>query len=159
MSDQKKLTDGAGADGIQVLSGSGSLPGLPEVVLRANRFASDYSDLYLRMVNEALAEFPATPGYETMHKMLIERSVFFFVFLKESDSRLATDIDWKVYRGNMVQFLKTCEALIKEAKNISVERTYKNKLVQEVVGIIDRHVHDRRVKESIARELMNIHIE
>lgn len=129
---------------------------VPEGTLVINNLPVEFRELYQEMVRRAIDEFPPIEGFSVMHSMLVERLAFSYVNQKIQDSKLDTDVNWKSYKINFGQFLRTCETLLREAKAISIEKSFKAQFIQDVLEIIDRCVTNQKEKALIARELKSL---
>lgn len=122
---------------------------------RNTRLVGTYRDLYNTLLTQGLREFPPIEGYETMHVMLVERAVYFYCVQKEVEA-LPTILDLKGYRTNISAFLRTCESMLKEARSISAETTFKHNFIRQVVEVIDRCLPTSAEKTTLVRELRKI---
>ena len=125
---------------------------LPDIA-RDSRLPADYRDLYNQLLTQSLLEFPPIEGYETMHVMLAERATYFFCRQKADENEPVQPFDLKRYKANVAGFLRTVEALLKEARSISAEVAFKHNFVRQVVEIIDRSLPDTEHKRLLVREL------
>jgi len=131
------------------------LPKLP-MTARDNRLPGDFRELYNVLLNQALQEFPPIEGYETTHVLLLERSIYFFCKQKADEAEPIQSFDIKRYKTNISGFLRTIEALLKEARSISAEVTFKHNFVRQVVEVIDRCLDDSDQKRLVVRELAKL---
>lgn len=144
--------------GLEILR-KGQLPVLPQAALKSNSFPDEYRELYEELVDKAISEFPPIEGYAIMHATMVERMAYMFVAQKIEDAKTsALDIDMKRYRLNIQSFLRTCETLLKEARTISSEKTFKHKFIHDVLEILDRCVSIKKEKKQIAVELNRLAI-
>ena len=125
------------------------------LLARDSRLPGDYRRLYNQLIDQALAEFPPIEGYETLHVMLVERAVYFFCKQKETEAEPLI-IDLKGYKTNIAGFLRTAEAMLKEARSISAETTFKFNFIRQVVEVIDRSLPESESKKTVIRELAKL---
>ncbi len=116
-------------------------------------FPSEYQLLYSQLISRALREFPPVEGYETTHSLLIERMAYFFVKQKVDENEPVQTFDLKKYKVNVSAFLRTVEALLKEARSISAEVAFKHNFVRQVVEVLDRSIGDVTLKRTVITEL------
>jgi hypothetical protein len=124
-------------------------------VARSTRLPGSFATLYQQLLTQGLREFPPIEGYETTHVMLVERAVHFFCAQKAAED-LPVIGDIKAHRTNISGFLRTCEALLKEARSISAEATFKHNFIRQVVEVIDRCLASSEQKTLVIRELRKL---
>jgi hypothetical protein len=122
-------------------------------ILTTNKLAPTTRQLYIQLLQQALQEFPPIEGYETMHMMLMERTAFTFCKMKEAEVNPVDQTYTKDYYMTFSAFGKMVEKLLKEAKNISLETTFKHNFVIQVIEVVDRVVQDSETKIALSREL------
>lgn len=118
---------------------------------RVSKFPGDLNSLYQTLVSRGLEEFPPIEGYETMHCLLVERLAYFFCAQKAAEN-LPIIVDTKKYRTDIGAFLRTADSMLKEARAISAETTFKHNFIRQVVEVIDRTVPSEH-KPLVIREL------
>jgi hypothetical protein len=143
---------------VEVLGRNVSIARLPRDA-RDRTLPGRYGEIYHSMLDQALAEFPPIEGYETMHVMMMERAIYFFVKQKAQEDQPIQAFDLKSYRVNFLAFIKSCEGLLKEARAISAETAFKHNFVRQVVEVIDRVVADPELKKNLGKELSKIAVQ
>jgi hypothetical protein len=92
---------------VEVLGRNVSIARLPRDA-RDRTLPGRYGEIYHSMLDQALAEFPPIEGYETMHVMMMERAIYFFVKQKAQEDQPIQAFDLKSYRVNFLAFIKSC---------------------------------------------------
>lgn len=137
----------------------GRLPQRVQTEFFANQFAAAYQQLYRAVLDQALSEFPAIDGYETMHALLCERMAMTFVHMKVADGTPEEAVAWKNYNTDFKMFLKTCEGLLKEARTLASQKSlvlWKHKFVHDLVGVIDKTLSDQNDKTRLKEGLLKL---
>jgi hypothetical protein len=137
---------------LEVITAKAPAVNLPALAKKSG-LRGNYEELYKSLLHQALEEFPPIEGYETMHALMSERLVYFFCKQKEEEQSPIQENPFKQYKFNAAAFIKMCEAMLKEARSISAEATYKYNLIRQVVEVIDRTVQDPEAKKLVIQEL------
>jgi len=140
------------SESLQIYTIDSKLP----AIARDTKLPGRYRELYNQLLQQGLREFPPIEGYETMHVMLMERAAYLFSRLKADEDTPDAIVDFKRYTVNFRAFIRVIESMLKEARSISAEVTFKHNFVRQVVEVIDRCIPNSEYKKLVVSELAKL---